>query len=69
MSDGHVYYLTLECENCDEEIVYGPCVTFIEHRGAAVIPVDSGAQARFDCEACGESTYTGDIEYFAEGEL
>lgn len=61
------HYLLMECENCDEEIYYGVCVTTLEHNGLPAIPFDTAAQTNFECPKCGADNYTGDFEVFCEG--
>lgn len=61
------FYLSIDCDKCDEEILYGPCLTTLEHRGKPVIPFDIAAQSNFDCPRCGADNYTGDFEVFCEG--
>jgi hypothetical protein len=61
------FYLTLDCENCNKEIRWGPVMAFDEHQGLPAIPYDVAAQTRFDCEDCGAANYTGDFELYAEG--
>lgn len=63
------FYLTAQCANCDEDIVYGPCMTLIEHEGLPAIPFDMASQTSFECEACGQSSYTGDFELLSEDEI
>jgi hypothetical protein len=57
----------MECYNCDEEIYYGVCVSFLTHNGLPVIGFDTAAQTRFDCPHCDASNYTGELEVFVEG--
>jgi len=61
------YYLVAECQNCDEEIFYGPCGTTLEHDGLPVVPYDVATQTNFTCDRCGADNYTGDFEIFSEG--
>jgi hypothetical protein len=42
------FYLSAECENCDEEIYYGPCATTLSHNGLMVISYDFAAPPGFD---------------------
>lgn len=58
------FYISMDCEHCDEEIFYGVCVTTIEHNGRPVIPFDIAAQTTFTCNGCGKDSYTGDFEVF-----
>lgn len=69
MSDdiGLTYYVVMECGNCDKEIYYGVCVSFLEHNGLPVITFDTAAQTRFDCPHCDASNYTGELEVWVEG--
>jgi hypothetical protein len=63
------FYISMDCEHCDEEIFYGVCITTIEHNGRPVIPFDMAAQTRFVCngpDGCGETTYTGDFDVFTD---
>lgn len=61
------FHLSAYCRNCDEEIIYGPCVTTIEHSGLPVIPFDMAAQSNFQCDHCGADNYTGEFEIECEG--
>lgn len=61
------FYLSMDCQNCDEEILHGLCVTTMEHRDrlgnpSPVIPYDMASQTRFDCPRCGARNYTGDFD-------
>lgn len=56
------FYLSVDCRQCDEEIIYGLCATTIEHNGMPVIPFDIAAQSDFRCDHCGAFNYTGDFE-------
>lgn len=62
MNEFPAFYLSITCQSCDEGILYGPCITTIEHEGLAVIPYDMAAQSSFTCSNCGASNYTGDFE-------
>lgn len=68
MSSATAFYISIDCEHCDEEILYGLCVTTIEHNGRPVISFDVAAQTAFTCEECGKTTYTGDFDVFTEDE-
>lgn len=61
------FYLSLTCGNCDEEVLYGPCATTMEHRGLPVIPFDLLAQSQVLCDYCGADNYTGEFEIHSEG--
>jgi hypothetical protein len=61
------YYLLLECRHCDREIYYGVCVSLLEHNGLPVVGANQGTQTRFDCEHCGASNYTGELDVLVEG--
>ncbi len=67
MTVGLAYYLLLECEHCDADIHYGVCITLLEHNGLPVITADIGTQTCFDCDECGASNYTGDLDVLVEG--
>lgn len=56
------FYLSMDCENCEEEILYGPCGTTEEHRGLPVIPFDMASQSKFECERCNAKHFTGDFD-------
>jgi len=64
-----IFYLSVYCQECDEEILYGPCGTTIAHNDIPVIPFDMGAQTNFECDKCGANNYTGDFELFRDGEV
>lgn len=55
------FYLSMCCDNCDEEIIDGPNITLESHRDLPVIPFDIAAQSRFVCPECGTVNYTGDL--------
>ena len=61
------FYFSMDCGNCDEEILNGINGTTIEHNGLPVISFDMAAQSRFDCEHCGAENYTGDFDVLTEG--
>lgn len=63
-ADPPLFYLLVECPACDEDIVYGPCVTFMECGGLPIIPVGMGAQTSFTCGECGAEVRTGELEVF-----
>lgn len=56
------YYLTFECD----------CGETIKQRGAWIsegipeIPFDVGSQTQFDCDECGNTYYTGELDYMEE---
>ncbi len=55
------FYLSMECPNCNTEIVFGPHGTTLECEGLPVIPFDFASQMTIDCEKCGAVNYTGDL--------
>jgi hypothetical protein len=63
------FYLSLDCAECDEEIVWGPVATSLTHNGLPVVPYDMAAQTGFTCDECGKRTFTGDLELFTESEV
>jgi hypothetical protein len=63
------FYLSLTCNRCDEEILYGPCITTIEHEGLAVIPYNMAAQSSFHCSGCGATNYTSDFDLLTQDEI
>lgn len=63
------FYLVAQCPKCDEEIVYGQCVTFMEHQGLPLIPYDLAAQTVFECDHCGARAYSGDFELLTEDQV
>jgi ribosomal protein S27AE len=65
-NDGR-FYLFLECENCGEDVFFGPCLTLFQHKGLVAIPIDMGAQERLTCGSCGAVAYTGELEVMTEG--
>lgn len=61
-----VFYLSFDCPQCDDEILYGPCLTTEEHQGAPVIPFDIAAQTTVRCPKCRTESYTGDVELYID---
>lgn len=63
----HSFYLSMDCRNCGEEILYGVCATTIENSGLPVIPFDMASQTQFDCGNCDAENFTGDFYVSVEG--
>ena len=61
-------YVTIMCANCDEEI-YSLVRTFDERNGIPVISGTIAEQSSFDCDECGHTTYTGEMEINDEDDL
>lgn len=62
------FYMSMDCGECGEEMLIGPCLTTIERNGMPVIPFDMAAQETFTCD-CGTTWITGDFDVIDEGEL
>jgi len=60
------FYLSMECEGCDETVHTGPVMTLIERNGLPVIPYDIAAQESFYCDECGTDHHTGDFDVRVE---
>lgn len=60
------FYLSMDCENCEEEILMGPCATTEERNGYPIIPFDFASQEKFVCPRCDARHYTGDFIDFVE---
>jgi hypothetical protein len=58
----NAFYLSMECENCEEEMFYGVCVTTEEHQGLPSIPYDMASQSKFVCKSCDAQHFTGDFD-------
>lgn len=58
------FYLSMDCENCEEEMLMGPCATTIERDSLPVIPFDFASQEMFACDNCGARHYVGDLNEF-----
>lgn len=57
------FYLAVDCSKCDEENLFGPCLTTIESPdGLPVIPFDMSACESFACSNCGTVNYIGEFE-------
>lgn len=67
--NGFAFYQYVYCRSCDEEIIDGPCMTFMQHNGHPVIPFDLAAQSVFTCDKCGARNFTGEFEIFTEDEV
>ena len=65
LTDGK-FFLLLDCENCDAEIFYGPCLTLIRHDGAPVVSVSMVEQMSVTCGECGATHYTGELDIMTE---
>lgn len=63
------FYLSVNCTECDEEIMWGPVATTITHNGLPVIPYDMAAQTAFECDQCGSRSFTGDFDLLTESEV
>jgi hypothetical protein len=63
-----MFYVSIECPNCDTDVLFGPCLTLITHDGSdvPVIPFDVASQTTFHCEKCGVTFYTGDFDTFCD---
>lgn len=64
----NLFYLLMECRNCDEEIYHGPVGTTLDHNGRLVIPFDIAAQTEFFCERCEASNVVGDLDDMVDTE-
>lgn len=64
-----LFYIQIECANCEATIHFGPVGTTMEHNDRPAISLDIASQERFYCTRCGATTYTGDLEdeLFTEG--
>ena len=60
------FYLQLDCEQCDAEILTGLCLTLIRHNGHPVVPVTMMSQISATCGECGATHYTGDLDILVE---
>jgi RNase P subunit RPR2 len=56
------FYLSFMCENCDEEIFYGVNRTYLEHQGLPVVSATIVEQISVDCDNCGHTTVTGELD-------
>lgn len=56
------FYLSMDCENCEEEMFYGICMTTEEHMGLPSIPYDMASQTKFVCKRCDAQHFTGDFD-------
>jgi hypothetical protein len=67
MTNGTFYFL-LDCDNCEEEILHGRCITTLTAPdGNPVIPLSMTEQLEFECPKCGAESYTGDLDIYTEG--
>jgi len=62
----HRFYLSMECQNCAEDMFLGPVATTITHNGLPVMPYDFASQESFTCDNCGTEHVLGDFDYVAE---
>jgi hypothetical protein len=62
------FYLSVDCPECDEEVMWGPVATTIEYEGLPVLPFDMAGQTSFTCPDpdCGTTFYTGDFDLFTD---
>lgn len=56
------FYLSLSCQECDNEVRYGPTLTLDTHRGLPVVPVEVVEQTNFVCDRCDTQNWTGEVE-------
>lgn len=71
MNEG-LFFFMLECDKCEEEIYFGPCLTTLTHRDRLgnelpVVPADMVSQTTFTCPRCGADNSTGDLDIYVEG--
>jgi hypothetical protein len=62
------FYMSILCDECNEDILMGPCLTTIERDGLPIIPFDFAAQETFTCD-CGAQYATGDFDYMSAEDL
>lgn len=55
----HLFYISIECGHCGQDIVSGPHATLLQSEGLPVIPYDIADNCRFSCDECGADTSTG----------
>lgn len=63
------YLIAIPCANCDKELYYGVCRTYMEHEGLPVISLDVAESTSLECEECGHTTITGEFETIDEENL
>lgn len=60
------FYLSLTCDECENEVYVGVVITLHEHRGLPVVPIDVFTQETFVCDHCGTRHDTGDVNVWIE---
>lgn len=63
-----LFYISMTCDNCGEDMFIGPIGTTLEHNDKPVVPFDIAAQETFTCE-CGAQFVTGDFDYMNAKDL
>lgn len=61
------FYLSMECDKCEDDMFLGPVATTITHNGLPVMPYDFASQESFCCDNCGTEHILGDFDYEVEG--
>jgi hypothetical protein len=60
------FYVSLDCEGCQNQVYYGPVLTLDEHRELPVVDAHVATATNFTCDHCGVQNWTGELDVYSE---